>query len=77
MSDALAEGEKCNFVGFGVFEVKQRAERTGRNPRDPSQAVHIPAKRVPAFRAGKTLKDPVAAPVASPKRPSSPRRRPE
>jgi DNA-binding protein HU-beta len=56
---ALAKGEKCTFVGFGVFEVKDRAAREGRNPQDPSKVVKIPAKKVPVFRAGKGLKEKV------------------
>ena len=56
IGEALAKGEKCTFVGFGVFEVKERAAREGRNPRNPSQVVSIPAKKVPVFRAGKDLK---------------------
>ena len=52
---ALAKGEKCTFVGFGVFEVKERAAREGRNPQDPSKVVKIPAKKVPVFRPGKVL----------------------
>jgi DNA-binding protein HU-beta len=59
IADTLAKGEKCTFVGFGVFEVKDRASREGRNPQDPSKIVHIPAKKVPAFRAGKGLKEKV------------------
>ena len=54
---ALAKGEKCTFVGFGVFEVKQRAAREGRNPQNPTQVVKIPAKKVPVFRPGKGLKE--------------------
>jgi DNA-binding protein HU-beta len=56
---ALAKGEKCTFVGFGVFEVKDRSAREGRNPHDPSKIVKIPAKKVPAFRPGKGLKEKV------------------
>ncbi|MDR2180901.1 MAG: HU family DNA-binding protein [Synergistaceae bacterium] len=56
---ALAKGEKCTFVGFGVFEVKDRAAREGRNPQDPSKIVKIPAKKVPVFRPGKALKEKV------------------
>jgi DNA-binding protein HU-beta len=56
---ALAKGEKCTFVGFGVFEVKDRAAREGRNPQDPTKIVKIPAKKVPTFRAGKDLKEKV------------------
>ena len=51
---ALARGEKCTFVGFGVFEVKERAAREGRNPQDPT-------KKVPVFRPGKDLKEKVLA----------------
>ena len=58
---ALLKGEKCTFVGFGVFEVKDRAAREGRNPQNPSQIVKIPAKKVPAFRPGKDLKEKVLA----------------
>ena len=58
---ALAKGEKCTFVGFGVFEVKDRAAREGRNPQNPSQVVKIPAKKVPVFRPGKALKEKVLA----------------
>ena len=56
---ALAKGEKCTFVGFGVFEVKDRAAREGRNPQDPTKVVKIPAKKVPVFRPGKDLKQKV------------------
>ena len=58
---ALAKGEKCTFVGFGVFEVKDRAAREGRNPQDPTKVVKIPAKKVPVFRPGKDLKEKVLA----------------
>ena len=56
---ALSRGEKCTFVGFGVFEVKDRAAREGRNPQDPTKVVKIPAKKVPVFRPGKDLKEQV------------------
>ena len=59
IESALAKGEKCTFVGFGVFEVKDRAAREGRNPQDPTQVVKIPAKKVPVFRPGKDLKEKV------------------
>ena len=58
---ALSKGEKCTFVGFGVFEVKDRAAREGRNPQDPTKIVKIPAKKVPVFRPGKDLKEKVLA----------------
>ena len=56
---ALSKGDKCTFVGFGVFEVRERAAREGRNPQDPTKVVKIPAKKVPVFRPGKDLKDAV------------------
>lgn len=63
---ALSKGDKCTFVGFGVFEVRERAAREGRNPQDPTKVVVIPAKKVPVFRPGKDLKDSVVdAPVSS------------
>ena len=55
---ALADNEKVQLVGFGSFEVKHRAERTGLNPRTGA-AVEIPASTVPTFKAGKALKDAV------------------
>lgn len=68
IEDALARGEKCTFVGFGVFEVRERAAREGRNPQDPTQVVHIPAKKVPVFRPGKELKDKVLASASNSKK---------
>jgi DNA-binding protein HU-beta len=61
ITGSLAKGEKCKFVGFGVFEVKDRAAREGRNPQNPSQTVTIPARKVPIFRPGKGLKEKVLA----------------
>jgi DNA-binding protein HU-beta len=61
IAESLVKGEKCTFVGFGVFEVKDRAAREGRNPQDPSKIVKIPAKKVPVFRPGKGLKEKVLA----------------
>ena len=58
---ALVKGEKCTFVGFGVFEVKDRAAREGRNPQNPAKVIKIPAKKVPVFRPGKALKGKVPA----------------
>ena len=55
---ALQDGDKVQLVGFGSFEVKKRAARTGRNPRT-KEAVEIPASQVPVFKAGKALKDAV------------------
>ncbi len=56
---ALQEGDKVQLVGFGSFEVKPRAARTGRNPKT-KEAIEIPASKVPVFKAGKALKDIVA-----------------
>ena len=56
---AMKEGDKVQLVGFGSFEVKTRAARTGRNPRT-KEVVEIPASKVPTFKAGKALKDAVA-----------------
>lgn len=57
--EAVASGEKVQLVGFGTFEVRERSERVGRNPRTKQQIV-IPATKVPAFKAGKAFKDVVA-----------------
>ncbi len=54
--EALVNGESVSLVGFGTFMVRERAERIGRNPRTKEE-VHIPAGKVPAFKAGKSLKD--------------------
>ena len=56
---ALQEGDKVQLVGFGSFEVKSRAARTGRNPKT-KEPIEIPASKVPIFKAGKALKDIVA-----------------
>lgn len=55
---ALAEGEKVQLVGFGSFAVKERGERTGRNPAT-GDAITIPASKQPVFSAGRDLKDKV------------------
>jgi len=56
---ALKKGEKVQLVGFGAFDVKERAARTGRNPRT-KEAIKIPASKLPQFKAGKALKDAIA-----------------
>lgn len=53
---ALAKGDKVQLVGFGSFEVRARAARTGRNPQTGAE-MKIAAAKVPAFKAGKALKD--------------------
>ena len=57
--EALVKGEKIQIVGFGTFEVKERGERKGRNPRTKEE-ITIPASKLPTFKAGKALKDAVA-----------------
>ncbi len=56
ITESLAKDEKVQLVGFGSFEVKSRAARTGRNPRTKEQ-IKIPASKLPVFKAGKALKD--------------------
>jgi DNA-binding protein HU-beta len=58
VTEALAKEEKVQLVGFGSFETKKRAARSGVNPRTGA-AVTIAAAKVPAFKAGKALKDAV------------------
>lgn len=58
ITESLKAEEKVQLVGFGSFEVKHRAERTGLNPRT-GDSVTIAASKVPAFKAGKALKDAV------------------
>ena len=59
LTDALVVGEKVQFVGFGSFEVRQRAEKKARNPQTGEEVIS-PATQVPVFKAGKALKDAVA-----------------
>jgi DNA-binding protein HU-beta len=54
----LVEGGKVQMIGFGTFEVKERAARKGRNPRT-GEDIEIPASKNPVFKAGKALKDAV------------------
>ena len=56
---SLEAGEKVQLVGFGVFDVKTRGARIGRNPKTKKE-IEIPASRVPQFKAGKALKDAIA-----------------
>lgn len=58
ITEALQNGEKIQLIGFGTFEVRERAERTGRNPQSGKE-IKIPAAKIPAFKAGKALKDAV------------------
>lgn len=58
VTESLTKGDKVTLIGFGTFEVRERSARTARNPRtgDP---IEIAATKVPAFKAGKKLKDAV------------------
>ena len=58
ISDALKAGETVTLVGFGTFSVKERAARSGRNPKT-GETIKIAATKVPGFKAGKGLKDAV------------------
>ena len=58
VTEALADGDKVALVGFGTFEVKERAARTGKNPRT-GETIEIPALKVPSFKAGAALKNAV------------------
>ena len=58
VSETLAKKDKVQLVGFGTFKTSERKARSGRNPRT-GEAVEIPAKRVPSFTAGNTLKEAV------------------
>ena len=60
VTEEMKKGEKVQLVGFGTFEVSERAERTGRNPQSGKEMV-IPASKAPKFKAGKALKDAVNA----------------
>lgn len=58
IEESLQKGEKVVLVGFGTFEVRDRAERKGRNPQTREEII-IPASKAPVFKAGKGLKDKV------------------
>jgi DNA-binding protein HU-beta len=59
IEEALANNEKVQLVGFGTFEVKERAARVGRNPQT-GETINIAAAKVPTFKAGKGLKEAVS-----------------
>lgn len=59
ITNALAAGDNFSVVGFGTFSVKERAERVGVNPQKKGEKMVIPAMKVPAFKAGKALKEAV------------------
>lgn len=55
ITKSLKKGQRVSLVGFGTFEVRRRSAREGRNPQT-GQSITIPARKTPAFRAGKNLK---------------------
>ncbi|MFC1615695.1 HU family DNA-binding protein [Patescibacteria group bacterium] len=57
VTKSLQKGETVTITGFGTFRVSHRAARTGVNPRNPTEKIKIPAMKLPAFKAGKTLKE--------------------
>lgn len=59
IEETMVKGDKVQLVGFGTFEVRERAARTGRNPQTGAD-ITIPAAKVPAFKPGKALKDAIA-----------------
>ncbi len=59
VTKSLKKGESVTVTGFGTFRISKRAARTGVNPRNPGQKIKIPAMNLPAFKAGKSLKDAV------------------
>ena len=58
IEEALVKGDKVQLIGFGTFEVKERAARTGHNPKT-GEAIEIAASKIPAFKAGAALKNAV------------------
>ncbi len=58
IEEALKAGDKVQLIGFGTFEVRERAAKQGRNPRT-GETMTVPAAKIPAFKAGKALKDAV------------------
>ena len=56
VTEALKEGDKVQLMGFGTFEVKERATRTGRTP-STGETIKTPASKTPSFKAGKGLRD--------------------
>ena len=59
IKESLAKGEKVQFIGFGTYDVREKAARTGRHPKT-GEPIQIPAKNAVRFRAGTALKDAVA-----------------
>ena len=74
VAGAVAKKDKVQLIGFGTFEAREHAARTGRNPQT-GKAIKIPAATVPGFKAGKAFKEAVnvkaPAPKATPKKPAA------
>ncbi len=66
VKETLAKGDNINLVGFGSFEVRERAARTGRNP-STGEEIQIAAAKIPAFKVGKGLKEAIPQPKEKPK----------
>ena len=75
ISDAVAKGETVELRNFGVFEVKVRKARIGRNPNAPARDVHIPPRAVVKFKPGKIMRDHVIK--LTPKAPEAKAKPPE
>ncbi len=67
ITEAVAKGDSVSVIGFGTFEARKRAARTGKNPQTGA-AIKIAATTVPAFRPGKAFKDKVAGPKKAAKK---------
>lgn len=59
ITKSLRKGDNVTITGFGTFRISKRSARKGVSPRNPNQEIKIPAMKLPAFRAGKTLRDAV------------------
>ncbi|MFA6528275.1 MAG: HU family DNA-binding protein [Candidatus Gracilibacteria bacterium] len=57
ITKTLRKGDNVTITGFGTFRISKRSARKGVNPRNPEEVINIPAMKLPAFRAGKTLRD--------------------
>ncbi|EKD63069.1 MAG: DNA-binding protein HU [uncultured bacterium] len=57
ITKTLKKGDNVTITGFGTFRISKRSARKGVNPRNPEEVISIPAMKLPAFRAGKTLRD--------------------
>lgn len=70
MTDVLMRGDRLEFRDFGVFEIVERKEKIGRNPKNPSVPIKIPARRAVKFTPGKKMKQQIETPAAPSSSPS-------